>query len=1042
MSKRCKMLSGIAPPMLKHNDITLRRIDQFLNLRLKPQMSGPKHPVQVEFCPEPHADEKTARKLGPWEPVEPGFKWGPAYRVVWFRIKGQVPNDWAGLDVGLVAEVGGERTLWQGNVPERGIDEPHKFCRLLLACEGGEKLDYCVQAYGHGHHVRVWGEVPAEDPLAQEFKECFLTCIDPAFEQFFYDYFFAYELAKSIPDTDPGHATLVRALNEICNRYQHDQPASLQKARKVIKDALGSLTGEVKHTITACGHAHLDTAWLWPLDITHLKMAHTTANQLYNMERYPEFVFSHSQASQYEWLENEYPELMTRVKQAAAKGQWEPVGSMWVEADCNQTGSESLIRQFLYGRRYFKKHFGTTTDDMWLPDVFGYAASLPQILNKFGIKYFLTQKISWNQFNKFPHNTFWWQGIDGSRVWSHFPPADTYIGDCSPGQLLASVKQHKDHARSDQSLYLFGWGDGGGGPTEQHLEMIRRARQSAMLPDIQLAKKAVDFFREAYKGSKDLVTWAGELYLELHRGTLTTQAANKKGNRESEFLIRDAELLHCFTSESPKSYPGKEIERIWKLILLNQFHDIIPGSSVPEVYVDSDRDYADIRKASHELIQSALTAIGGKFNTEGFERPYALFQNATLPGQGSIPWSDTEVPASLVCGDERLPVQLVEDFDGTKLVFQTPTDALAGVTVGDFCSSGTSHRSRLKAGNRKLENGELSVRFDAFGNITSIATLEDRSIEYVEAGKLANLFQILDDNPLFWDAWDVDIFSFETAQDLLKSESFEIVERGPVRVAVEVVKKFGKSTIRQRISLGPTPGIRFDTEIDWLEDHKMLKVAFPLNLNAPRATYEIQFGHVERATHQNTTWDMAKFEVCAQKWMDVSEGGHGMALLNDCKYGHDVIGSTMRLSLLRSPKAPDNKADMGVHRFTYVLMPHYDGIVHSDVIAAAYSLNSPLRSAPLDVHPGANMDAQKLVAVDTRHVIVEAVKKAEDTDGLIVRLYECHNTRGSAELSRAGSISQAWLCDLNETPLQELEVIDGRLSFDYKPFEILTLLVK
>jgi len=1024
--------------MYKHPEITINRIKSFLKQRLEPQLLGDKHPLTIEHCPVDHHTEKEARANGPWQSVQEGFKWGPEYAEVWFRVLGDVPKSWAGKEVALIAELGGERTLWQKNCPERGLDWSHAQCRLIENAKGGEKIDLAIQAYAMGD-VRVHGVVPPKNPTPGEIKEVCLVVLETQLFPLFYDVTFCLSLAQALPNTDPSHAALVRALNDVCNLFQDNDTANWARCRKVLKDAMGSLPGEVKHSITAVGHAHLDTAWLWPLRTTHRKMAHTTANQLYNISRYPNYVFAHSQASQYEWVEKEYPELFKRIQNAATQGQWEPVGSMWVEADCNLTGSEAYIRQFFYGLRYFKKHFGKATEDMWLPDTFGYSAATPQILNKFGIKYFLTQKISWNQINKFPHNTFWWQGIDGSRIWSHFPPADTYIGDCTPEQLMNSVKQHKDHSRSDQSLYLFGWGDGGGGPTEQHVELIERGRMCGGLPEIHTKRKAVDFFREARAKSKDLVTWAGELYLEFHRGTYTSQAANKRGNRFSEFLMRDAELLACFAEKFPKSYPAEEIERLWKLVLLNQFHDIIPGSSITQVYEDSDKDYAEIAAKAGELIAASLKAIGSRFDTSTKQKPYAVFQNATVPTQASIPWTEDEAPQSIECGDERLPVQLVEQFGEKSIIFPTPAEALGAVAIADLSSQPATTKPRLRVRERSIENGDLRVKFDQHGNITSITTLEDRPIEFVEQGKIANLFQLFDDRPNFWDAWDVDPYIYESGVDLIKSESFEIVERGPVRVAVEIVKKFGKSTIRQRISLGPTPGIRFDTWVDWHEDHKLLKVAFPITVNSPRATYEVQFGHVERPTHRNTSWDMAKFEVCAQKWADLSEGGHGVSLLNDCKYGHDIHGNVMRLSLLRSPKAPDPICDMKEHRFTYVVMPHYDSLIHSDTVAAAYALNAPLRAVELDKHEGARVEAPRLISIDTRHLIVEAVKKAEDNGDLIVRLYECHNSRGNAELSSARGISQAWLCDLNEEPVQELEVVDGVVPVDYKPFEILTI---
>ncbi len=1025
--------------MLKHTQLTHDRIVAFLKNELKPQIFGERVPLRIEINENPCATEAEAEK-GPWREVEKGYAYGPAYTTFWFRLTGRIPEAFAGKMVAVVAEVGGERTVWKDGSPWCGVDHEHSDFGWLEGsaisergvAQGGEEVTYYIQSYTRNTETRVHGKEPPRQALTEKVDVAELVVVDPETKALAFDVEFSLGLLETIPPEDPAYLTILRALNDVCNAFAAE---NVTRLRKTIKDALWGLPGEMAHTIVPVGHAHLDTAWLWPLHITRKKMAHTTATQLGLLERYPEYTFVHSQASQYEWLEQDYPALFERVKQAVAKGRWEVVGSMWVEADCNLTGSESLVRQFLYGRRYFRDKLGVETHDMWLPDVFGYSAALPQILAKFNIAYFLTQKISWNQFNKFPHHTFWWQGIDGTKVWSHFPPADTYNASCEPKEVVYSVKNFKDHGRSDQSLYVFGYGDGGGGPTEKHLEFLRRGRMAPNYPTVAQSKKALDFFREAKAKSKDLMTWTGELYLELHRGTYTSQAANKKANRESEFLLRDAELLSCFAAD----YPQAELEAAWKLVLLNQFHDIIPGSSVREVYEDSGRDYAAVRETGERIVDDRLRSIGSRLSTEGMARPYALFQNATVPTQVSLPW-EGPVPASLVCGEESLPVQLVQEFGERKLIFPTPPAALGAVAVGDFSDVAPNGRPRLKAGGRRIENDVLSVRFDSQGNLTSIQT-EDGT-EFLEAGKLGNVFQIFEDKPNFWSAWDVDAFAFETGVDLLKSESFEIVERGPVRVAVEVVKRFGKSTIRQRISLGPTPGVRFDTEIDWHEDDKMLKVAFPVNVNSPRATYEIQFGNVERPTHRNTSWDMARFEVCAQKWIDLSEGGQGVALLNDGKYGHDVFGNVMRMTLLRAPKAPDPVCDMGLHRFTYVVMPHFMPFAFDSVVPAAYALNAPLRAAPLEVAPGETGTLPPLVACENRNVVVEAVKKAEEGNDLIVRIYECHNTRGRAELAIFGRPTSAWLCDLEENPIAELEVNEGLVGFEFKPFEIVTIRVR
>ena len=1028
--------------MLKHTDLTRNRIAAFLNAELKPRVFGERAPLKIEINENPCATQAEAEK-GPWREVEKGFSYGPAYTTFWFRLSGRIPESFGGKQVVVFAEVGGERTAWKDNSPWCGIDHQHSdmgwmegssFAERNIA-QGGEEVVYYVQTYTRNSETRVHGKEPPRQAHTEKVDSAELVVVDPEIKDLTYDVDFALGLLDTIAPEDPAYQTILRALNEVCNIFGAGD--SIARCRKLIRDAMGGLNGELSHTIYPVGHAHLDTAWLWPLDITRKKMAHTTATQLGLLERYPEYTFVHSQASQYEWLEKDYPALFERVRAAISAGRWEVVGSMWVEADCNLTGSESLVRQFLYGRRYFRDKLGVDTHDMWLPDVFGYSAALPQILAKFNISYFLTQKISWNQFNKFPHHTFWWQGIDGTKVWTHFPPADTYNATAEPKEVVYSVKNFKDHGRAESSLFVFGWGDGGGGPTERHLEFLRRGRLAPNYPEVASGKRALDFFRESKARSRDLMTWSGELYLELHRGTYTSQALNKKLNRESEFLLRDAELLSCFDPNFPSSYPQADLEAAWKLVLLNQFHDIIPGSSVKEVYEDSTRDYAKVREAGDQIVTEKLRAIGSRMASDAAQQPYALFQNTIVPTQASIPWTEETVPASLTCGEESLPVQLVEEFGERKLIFPTPAAALGAIAVGHFTDAPAANRPRLKASNRRIENDVLSVRFDVHGNIVSIQS-EDGT-EFVESGKLANLFQIFEDKPNFWSAWDIDAFALETGTDLIRSESFEIVERGPVRVAAEVVKRFGNSTIRQRISLGPTPGVRFDTEIDWHEEDKLLKVAFPVNVNSPRATYEIQFGNVERPTHRNTSWDMARFEVCAQKWVDLSEGGQGVALLNDGKYGHDTFGNVMRMSLLRAPKAPDPTCDMGRHRFTYVVMPHFMPFAFDSVVASAYALNAPLRAAALEPGSGAEGPVPPLVSCNSRNVVVETVKKAEDSDDLVVRLYECHNTRGRAELSVVRRPSSAWLCDLEENPIAELEVSEGLIAFDYKPFEIVTI---
>jgi alpha-mannosidase len=503
-------------------------------------------------------------------------------------------------------------------------------------------------------------------------------------------------------------------------------------------------------------------------------------------------------------------------------------------------------------------------------------------------------------------------------------------------------------------------------------------------------------------------------------------------------LLRDAEFLCAAAYGGGREYPAKELERLWKIVLFNQFHDILPGSSVHEVYVDAEREYDEVRTALKPIIESAIKRIVDKSDTSNYQKPIALFQFSDLAGQGAIEKPKGRTPKSIKCGSESMPVQEIDDFGSKKLVFPLPETALNGVAICDFSDEPPQRTNRLIAKPRRIENDTWSVRFDSNGNITSILSLEDRT-EFIEKGKLANLFQIFDDRPLFWSAWDIDAFALETAKDLVKSERFEIVEDGPVRVTVEMEKRIGESLLKQRISLGPTPGIRFDTWLDWRETEKMLKVAFPVAVSSPRATFEIQFGNVERPTHRNTSWDIARFEVCAHKWIDLSEGDHGVALINDCKYGHDVLGNVMRLTLLRSPKAPDKTADMGIHRFSYVLMPHFGPYNWANVVPAAYALNAPVHSVPLEKHsPNKPEELEQFIASNDRNIVIESVKKAEDSNALIVRAYEAHNARGAAEIFCAKTLKRVTLCDMLENELADVAIADGAFRFAYKPFEILT----
>ena len=838
---------------------------------------------------------------GAFVPFHVGEAWGPPWSTTWFRVRGAVPEDWHGrrvvamLDLGFDGPTGFtcEALAWKDGKPWRGVDPNHRWLPIDTP-----EVDFYLEAAANPRATESVGD-PEVSMLAMRLSP------DPAFV------FGRAELAVIAQDAPP---------------------------REVPPDP--------SHLITAVGHAHIDTAWEWPLREGKRKVARSWSTQLALMDEFPDYVFAASQPAQYAWMQESYPDIFRRIQEKVKTRQWEPVGGMWVEADCNLPSGEALVRQFLYGKRFFMREFGRETRILWLPDVFGYPGNLPQIMAEAGCDFFLTQKLSWNDTNKPEHHTFLWEGIDGTSVFAHFPPADTYNGDFTVEELVRAVRNFKDAERSRHVLYLFGWGDGGGGPQP---EMIEGARQM----DVRLGG-AEGFFEEASAEAHDLAVVKGELYFELHRGTYTTQSRTKWWNRRAQTSLREAEMW----AVAAGAYPEAELDGLWKVLLLNQFHDILPGSSIDWVYEENLDDLRRVAGGAERIVAASLRALAG----DG-ER-VAVFNPTSHTRRGVPP-----------CGwavFDRLPI------------------AVAG----------------------PLENELLRVTVGKDGVLTSIW---DKQAGREVLGGPGNVLELHDDTPRRWDAWDLDIEH---------------------RAAYVVVgRRFGDSVVRQTISLEGRV-VRFDTEVDWHERHKILKVAFPVTVAAPEATFEIQFGHVRRPTHMDTPRARAMFEVCAQRWADLGDGEYGVALLNDSKHGYDIHDSVMRLSLLRAPTHPDPNADQGTHRFTYALMPHPGDFRGAGVIEAAEDMNHVLRTWPTSLPAGTS---RSLVEVDTPQVIVEAIKRAEDSDAVIVRLYEAWGQPCTAHLKTTLPASRAHLCDLLERNRREVAVADGKLAVELAPFKIVTL---
>ncbi len=912
-------------------------------------------------------------------------------------------------------------------------------------------------ADGQVHQLLLTGwtgllEAPVSDRLGQlMMRPCAVVQIDPATREFVAATRMALGAVTFLDDLVPARARLLNALDTVFARLDFREPlgatfySNVPEALQMLRVGIAEAGPPLDAEIIAAGHAHIDVAWLWTLAHTRRKAQRTFRTALDLMDQFPAFHFTQSQPQLYQFIKEDEPALFEAIREQVKAGRWEPIGGTWVEMDCNITGPESLARQFLLGRGFFREHFGKGADTpvLWLPDVFGYAWSLPQLIKLAGMDYFFTIKIGWNKINAMPFDSFWWQGLDGTKVLTHFsttpsPPWEgnpdlrntpTYNAELNAFAALGTwVKlKHKESQRT--MLMSYGMGDGGGGPTR---EMNENARELAAFPGLPKVKQGTvrEFFERLERESGDrLPTWNGELYLEIHRGTYTSQSRTKRDNRKAEFLLHDAEFLAAWAArlDTNYAYPRDTFTRCWQTVCLNQFHDIIPGSSINPVYAESRQQYAEVQRLGSAARDEALAVVaqhvGGDVvvvNPTGFEREDLAFWAGASPEDAML----ADVCTQPVYGGVLIGGLSVPAFDAVTMARGEPLVP-------------NPREYPLVAEPMLLENKLLRVEFNAAGDITRIYEKQaDR--EVLAAGAVANQWQAFEDRPIYWDAWDVDIFYEEKMYLAEPATSVRVVEAGPLRATLEVRRRILNSEYVQRISLTyNSPVLQFDTWIDWRERHIFLKAAFPVDILSPVATHEIQWGSIQRPTHRNTSWDWARFETAAQKWVDLSEDNFGVALLNDCKYGHDIHDNVIRISLLRSPTEPDPEADQGEHRFTYSLFPHrrarpgYIG-------RYAYQLNDPLIVRRGDGGDTPEEDAFLQPAPD---VIVETVKAAEDGRGTIVRLYEPNRARHYTTLRFGFDVREAWITNLLEEDQEQLKVNGHEVELYLRPFQIVTLRV-
>lgn len=1004
----------------------------------------------------PQADDADWQSL-PW-----GSYWCEPRADFVLRTHFQIPSDWnfdspiaLHLPIGEAGDFSHPEALaYIDGVPYAACDRHHQ--EILLAPHFSDGAPHLLALHGWA------GSLRNDRDARLLMRECALVQIDQPTRDFIALARVALGIADHLDENELARAHLYTALDEAFKVLDTREPfgerfyASVPGAHETLREGVAQAGAPLDVSITAVGHAHIDVAWLWTLGQTRRKCGRTFYNVIRLMEQFPEFSFSQSQPQLYDFVRQDYPELFEIIKQRVRDGRWETLGGTWVEADCNITGAESLARQFLLGRTFFRDHFGADADApvLWLPDVFGYAWNLPQLIKEAGLEYFFTIKLGWNQYNRLPYDSFWWQGLDGTRILTHFsttpqsgsPHASTYNANASPEQTLETWKnfQQKDWGKPGVTpplLMSFGYGDGGGGPTREMLENIRKMEHFPATPQIKCGKVG-EFFRQLKAEVGDrLPTWNGELYLENHRGTYTTQSRNKRANRKSEFLLHDAEFLAALASvlDLGYRYPHAELHRAWELVCLNQFHDILPGSSITPVYVESQQQYAEVREIGEQVRDSALAAIAEKLggdvlvvNPTSFHRSDLAFwsnppiENPTLQRMDGCP-----IPIQPVEGGLLLDVGELSPFSVMPLLFTTSSNVQLP----------TSNLQHLTITPTSLENDYLLVELDPTGDIVRIYDkLNGR--EVLPAGAIANQFQAFEDRPLNPDAWDIDIFYDDKLWLAEPADSVRVVENSPLRATLEVRRRILNSEYVQRISLAHnSPRLDFDTTIQWRERHILLKVAFPVDVLSPQATYEIQWGNVQRPTHRNTSWEWARFEVCAQKWVDLSEGGYGISLLNDCKYGHDIHDHVMRISLLRSPTTPDPEADQGEQQFVYSLLPH-EGGWDERTIAEAYALNDPLivwTTGRNTQHAIRNTQHESFISVDLPNVVIETIKQAEDGRGVSVRLYESQRRRGQFTLTTAFPLAEAWRTNLLEENQERLEIADHQLRFSIKPYQIVTL---
>ncbi|CEH33177.1 alpha-mannosidase [Romboutsia lituseburensis] len=984
-----------------------------------------------------------------------GETWKGRDLYIWMKKIVNIPSDWknkriVGIfdfgETGAGNNSGFESLFYLDNKPYQGVDSNHKE---VFFPEGSAGCDLELL-------FRLWsglegGGVPRDQE--HRINRAQVAWLDEKMDDLYYNAMVVLETIQELDQYSSDRVHLTKILNNTFKLVDWSYPGSesfyisAHEASDYLNSEIDKIDKDSVINVTCIGHTHIDVAWLWRLKHTREKCARSFSTVLRLMERYPEYIFLQTQPQLYEYVKNDYPELYEAIKQKVADGNWEVDGGMWLEADCNIPSGESLVRQILVGSRFIKEEFNKDVDYLWLPDVFGYSWALPQILKKSGISTFMTTKISWNQYNRMPHDTFNWRGIDGSEVLTHFittpepwsQPGSwfyTYNGRLTPKSVKGVWDAYTDKNITSDLLVSYGFGDGGGGVNREMLEYRRRLDKMPGLPNVKTGK-AADYFkclREKVENTNEYVhTWDGELYLEYHRGTYTSQAYTKMMNRRLELLYRETEWLGAMNSLNIgdwNSYPQTDLTKGWKTILRHQFHDIIPGSSITEVYEDTKVEYKEAEKLALEAQENFKNSL-----IKEDENSWTVINNAN--------WNR--------CETVEIKTELEGNFydnKGNKLESQRKNGKYT-VKVNNV--EGTGFKTiKLKVediqeGNESFEYSENKIdtpyyelKWNEFGQLTSIFDKENNR-EVLAKGQRGNVLQMFEDKPMAHEAWDIDIYYQEKMREVTDLQNIELIEVGNLKAVVRFNYKYMNTTISQdMVTYANDRRIDFITNVDWIEQKQLLKVAFPVDIRSTMATYDVQFGNVKRPTHWNTSWEMAKFETVAQQWVDLSQRDYGVSLLNDSKYGHDIKDNVIRLTLLKSATHPDPVQDQGEQNFTYSLLPHAGDFIEADTVKAAYQLNQPLRAIEGEIK--GNIPT-KMFDFNNAYVLVDAIKKAEDENMVVVRFHEYAGSRQEVKINSDYNIVGWMETNLMEKPIEELRN-EKDINLIVNPYEIKTIMIK